>query len=84
MLVAWLSTVFLGYHLCLYALGEGTPCHCLGTWSTGSQKIMDSLGLILLGILLGIGWGGLVAHAWPRICAGPRARKGALTTSYES
>jgi hypothetical protein len=68
-LLAWLSSVFLGYHFCLYALGQGMPCHCLGTWNAGSQRTMDSLGLILLGVLLGIGWGGLVVHAWPRLCA---------------
>jgi hypothetical protein len=83
-LLAWLSSVFLGYHFCLYALGQGASCHCLGTWNTGSQRTFDSLGLILLGVLLGIGWGGLAAHAWPRLCAGLRALKQTMRSRYDS
>jgi hypothetical protein len=71
-LVAWLGTSFLGYHLCLAALGYGLPCHCLGTWHGAWQRRMDVLALILLGILLVVGWGGLGAHGWSLL----RARLG--------
>ena len=73
-LLTWISTVFLAYHFSLYTLGEGASCHCLGTWSGSSQRTFDSVGLIVLGILVVIGWGGLAIQGWPWLCAKLRAK----------
>lgn len=81
-LIAWLSTVFLGYHFCLCALGQGIPCHCLGTWSGGSQRIFDLIGMILLAALLGIGWSGLAIQGCSRLYGGLKAFKERRRSSY--
>jgi hypothetical protein len=74
-LIAWLATVFLAYHLCLRAVAQGAPCHCLGSWGAASQATIDLLAGALLAVLLAIGWGGLSAHAWRMLAAWLKASR---------
>lgn len=77
-LISWLSTVFLTYHLCLFAVvGGDLGCHCLGIWPGEWQHRLDVLALALLGALLVLGWGGLAAHGWCRLRSRPIPGEGA-------
>lgn len=64
-IITWLSCMFIAYHFSLYMLAEGIPCHCMGSLHIGSERALNWVGLVLLGILLCVGVGGLATHAWP-------------------
>lgn len=54
-LVAWLSTSFVAYRVCLYNLHYPQPCHCLGNLTDAihvSPRIADAAMKIILAYLL--------------------------------